>query len=264
MFFYFLHNVLPNFTLPPLNAMLLIIVGLIVIKQHQKIAYTLFVLSLILLYIQSTPFFVYNVAQLLELPPITKSRLEEAEAIVVLGGGTKTNTYEYNLQLMPNRWTMMRLEYTAYLARQYPNKIIVVSGGMVNNKKNAEADVMARILRNEYHIKNPIIIEDKSSNTNENAKFVSQMLKKLQIYNVIVITQAYHSIRASTLFNQYGLHATAAPTDYSGSYRNHSGYSSFIPNANAMHTCEMFLHEIYGYIIYITFKFHSDIHDNLL
>jgi uncharacterized SAM-binding protein YcdF (DUF218 family) len=249
-----IHRILQSFALPPLNVILIFIVGLLLVGWRRRSGLYLSWIALFLLYLQSTPFFVYGLANILEESSINAQKLQESQAIVVIGGGTRTNTPEYGGRLAPNSWTLTRLEYTAYLAKQYPNKIIVVSGGLENKNYNSEADIMARVLRNEFNVKNPIIIENKSRNTDENAKFVAQILQKMQIYNIALVTQAFHSMRATALFDKYGLHATAAPTGYIGmhlmSYKNIK-LASFVPNAETMHYCAQILHEIYGYVIYI-------------
>lgn len=253
MLLIFIHRLLQSFVLPPFNAMVILLFGLIILRWHRKTAVTAMVASLVILYLQSAPFLINLIAKVIEPQPLSQAALQDSQAIVVIGGGVQTNSYEYNLKLTPNGWTLLRLEYTAYLAKQYPNKIIVVSGGLDNGKQNSEADVMARVLKQEFQVTNPIIIEGKSRNTDENAKFVAQILKKLQIYNVVVVTQAFHANRATALFEKYGLHAVAAPTDFISNNRN-LDLLSFIPNSDSMHSCAQILHEIYGYIIYVNMQ----------
>jgi uncharacterized SAM-binding protein YcdF (DUF218 family) len=247
----FIHHLLQSFVLPPLNSVIIIIMGVGILKKKLDLGKIFILIGCITLYIQSTPFFVYTIAAILEQPTITKLELNKTQAFVVLGGGIRTNAYEYPEKFTPNSFTLMRLQYTAFLAKQYPNIPIIVSGGIASANNHSEAQIMKNTLQNNFNIINPILIEEKSRNTKENAKYVSQMLKELNYNNIAVITQAYHSSRATALFKQYGVNVIAAPTDYMGHYARIITVGNFIPDAGTMADCSALLHEILGYLIYV-------------
>ncbi|MFN8770390.1 MAG: YdcF family protein [Neisseriaceae bacterium] len=248
----FIHHLLQSFILPPLNAMTIIIIGLFYINRKRELGKTFITIGCIFLYFQSTPFFVYTLSGLIEKPQISQEELNKTQAIVVLGGGIRTNAYEYPEKFAPNSFTLIRLEYTAFLAHQAPDKLIIVSGGVASAKSHSEAEIMKNTLQNTFNITNPILVEEQSRNTNENAKYVAEMLKELKYNDIAIVSQAVHSTRAVALFKKYGIHAVAAPTDYMGHYTRNLNLGSFIPNAGTMSNCAALLHELLGYFVYIT------------
>lgn len=246
------HRLLQSLLLPPLNALLFIILGLILTWWGKLLSRGLVIFGVLLLYIQSTPFVAYQLTKLVEIPPVTKAELKKSQAIVVLGGGIKNTGYEYPIDAVSNSSTLVRLRYAAYLAHQYPTKLIVTSGGFTG-RRYSEASVMRDTLINTFGVKNLILIENKSRNTDENAKFVAQILQPMHINNVIIVTQAFHARRATALFKKYGMNAIAAPTDYSSNTDALTPQLAFVPTASAMQTTSMLLHEILGYLLYIDF-----------
>lgn len=205
--------------------------------------------GVIFLYIQATPFFSYHLSKSIELPPIKQSAVKNSQAIVVLGGGINNSSYEYPMGAVVKTSTLIRLDYAAYLAKQYPNKLIVTSGGYTGSKYT-EASVMRDTLITTFAVKNPILIEDKSRDTDENAEFVAKMLLAKGIHRVVVVSQAFHVRRAIMLFKKYGLEPIGASTDYVSSDDAHTKELMFVPNATAMAITARTLHETFGYLFY--------------
>ncbi|MBY0379445.1 MAG: YdcF family protein, partial [Burkholderiales bacterium] len=107
-------------------------------------------------------------------------------------------------------------------------------------------------LQNNFGVTNPILIEEQSRNTNENAKFVTNMIKELNYTDVVIVSQAFHSTRCLALFKRYGIDAIAAPTDYMGYHNRSITLANFIPDAGTLADCASLLHEVIGYFAYIT------------
>lgn len=250
-----MHRLLQSFALPPLNAMIIIVIGIILSYFNVKKLLSTFLIwtGIIFLYIQSTPFFAYHLTKLLEIEPITQDNINNSQAIIILGGGVKNTGYEYDWPIVSSNSTLVRLSYAAFLAKQYPDKLIITSGGYVG--PNTEAKVMRDTLINNFNVKNTIIMEQKSRNTAENAKFVAQILKDLGMNQVTIVTQAFHARRANALFRKQGVNSIVASTDY---YSNNDALTSqlaFIPNAHSMQITARTFHEILGYLLYIKLGF---------
>ena len=131
------------------------------------------------------------------------------------------------------------------------NKInlpVVVSGGKFFSKEEIEPEaVIAWRLLHRFGVPySDIIIEDKSRNTFENAKYTKE---KLNVKTVILITSAYHMHRSVEVFKKLGINVIPAPTDYKVS---NSGYNfrSFIPSAHALKTTTVAIKEYIGTIYY--------------
>ena len=242
------HRLLQSFFFPPFNCILIAILGLLLLRFFRKTGTIIISLAVFLLYIQSIPATAYILSKKYELPPLQMADLKTADAIVILGGGVNPNGFEYESGINVNLGTLVRLQYAASLAKLQPHKLIITSGGYTG--KVREANVMRDILRTSFGVKNPILVEPNSRNTDENAKFVANLLQPLHVNNVILITQAYHMRRSIMLFKKYGLNPTAGSTDYYVSEDALTPWLSFIPSAGSMLQVSVVFHEIVGYYVY--------------
>ena len=228
--------------LPPTSLILLALLGLWLSKHRPKFGRSLATLSLIILLILSLPVSGNALLQNLEMqPPISNSQLEQAQAIVVLGGGKYEHAPEYNHQDTVSRWTLERLRYGAYLQRQ-TGKSILVSGGTPFGG-HPEAETMAESLQEDFHAK-IIIIEDQSRDTAENAQFSARMLKERGITHIALVSQAWHLPRATALFEQHGLTVYPAPTGYT--HDDNEPINRWLPKASALEKSALALKEYLG------------------
>lgn len=242
------HRLLQSFLFPPLNAMLIMLVGIIMLLFKKKSSLLIISIGWIFLYVQSIPLTAYIISKNYELSPIQTEDFKLSQAIVILGGGINNSSLEYPSGINVNDGTAVRLNYAAYLAKQDPKKLIITSGGYTGSIR--EANVMRDKLITAYDVKNPIILENQSRNTDENAKFVADILLPMHIKNVVLVTQAFHMRRSMMLFKKYGLNPIAASTDYYSSYDALTPALTLIPNASAMRQISLVYHEILGYSVY--------------
>ncbi|MCX8515233.1 MAG: YdcF family protein, partial [Burkholderiales bacterium] len=196
-------------------------------------------------YLQSIPITALLISKISYYPPISFNQIKSNQAIVVVGGGVNKYGPEYSHKVSLSANTNIRLAYTAYIAKLNESIPIVVSGGYTGNIR--EANLMKEWLIDLYNVKNQIIIENKSRTTDENAKFVAQILIPQKITHIILVTQAYHMRRALMLFDKYHLIATPASTDYYSTYSAFTPVLAFIPSAGAMTQVAIMYHEILGY-----------------
>ena len=105
-------------------------------------------------------------------------------------------------------------------------------------------------LINSFNISNPTILENHSRNTNENAKYVAQIIREQHYKTVLLVTQAYHMRRAMMLFNNNAIYPIAAPTNFTYSDRAKTKELMFVPDAQAEYITARTLHEIFGYYLY--------------
>ncbi|WP_026580800.1 YdcF family protein [Bacillus sp. J33] len=94
-----------------------------------------------------------------------------------------------------------RLKAGLAIAKQYPNSKIIVTGG-VPKKGITEADAMSSWLISQGIEKDRIILENKSTDTVENALFTTEKLVKDGIRDVTLVTSASHMRRALTVFKE--------------------------------------------------------------
>jgi len=169
------------------------------------------------------------------------------QAIVVLGGGSSSYAPEYGVTGVVNTRTLIRLRYTAFLAKKIGLPILVSGGSVFGDVGKSEASLMASVLGDEFNI--PVRwLESKSRNTAENALFSKRVLEQDSVDNVVLITHAMHMNRAVKQFERVGLNVIPAPTSLPSNFE--FNVFSFLPSASALEMSSMVIHEWLGRLWY--------------
>ncbi|MCX7971541.1 MAG: YdcF family protein [Negativicutes bacterium] len=164
-------------------------------------------------------------------------------ALVVLAGGSYYNPPEYETENTVGDSTLRRLRYGAYLARRVPATVpVVVSGGNPHHDGGSVAEAMAAVLRDEFRLTNPLIIEDRSDDTWQNARYSWEILSGLQLTTVILVTDAWHMPRAVRSFVAQGFTVVPAPTAYTTSSRR--GWMDWLPSGAALRDSQNCFYEL--------------------
>lgn len=244
---WFVTNFIAAFLLPPLNLLLLLALGIILLYRRSKFAKPLIISAFCLLWIISMPYFAQNALHLLDgRTAVLDSRHKDAEAIVILGGGTYFHAPEYGGADTVGGTTLVRLRYGAKLQRE-TGKPILVTGGKPLGNSTSEAQQMRHTLEQEFKI--PVRwIEDASDNTFENARYSFQTLQKEGIKKIYLVTDAYHMPRSAETFRRVGFEVVEAPTAFNTDYK--TDLLSFLPSADALGGSKTFVHEIIGLLWY--------------
>lgn len=232
--------------LPPLGPWLLCALGLLIMHTASRrwrragcvIAWSGLLLSLAL----ATPAVVGPLLARIEpLAPISAEALQQAQAIVVLGGGRRAQSPEYGGADSVGPWTLERLRYAARLARR-SGLPVLVSGGAPGGGL-PEAVLMRETLEQDFGVA-VRWWEDRSRNTAENARFSAAMLKADGIERIALVTHAAHMPRAVAEFRAQGLSVAAAPTAWMGGGQH--GWLSLLPGPASAHAGWFALHELLG------------------
>ncbi|AMC33657.1 YdcF family protein [Janthinobacterium sp. B9-8] len=235
-------NAIAAWLLPPGLFLLLIAIGLFLISRKPRLARSLIASSLLLLTTLSMPL-VANALLLMVEPPALKFIPNDAIAIVSLGGGKRFTAYDQIEGETINNATLMRLRYTAQLAKKSKLPILVSGGKPLGGI--SEATLMADILQKEFNT--PVRwIESESVDTQENASLSAQLLPKNA--KIILVTQAVHMPRAQSAFTKQGFNVIPAATDYAN--QEPLSILSFMPKAQAMSNSSFALHELLGMLWY--------------
>ena len=94
-----------------------------------------------------------------------------------------------------------------------------------------------------------IMQENKSRNSHQNAVYTADMLKKLGINKILLVTSAFHMRRSEALFNSQGLEVIPAPTDYQRLVGPVT-MPGWLPSVSDLWQSTHALHEILGYWVY--------------
>jgi uncharacterized SAM-binding protein YcdF (DUF218 family) len=253
--FLFLSKLLPLLLYPLGVTIVLVLVGLWLIKRRRtKLASRLIIVGIWLLYISSTEL----VAQALTRSLEDQNRLGEiapADAIVVLGGGTKTGQAPRPLPEVSEAGD--RVIYAAKLYKDGKAPKIILSGGRVTWKgeQGSESADMA-ILLDLFGIPRGAILEDPTSlNTRQNALNVKQIVDQEGWRKLILVTSATHMPRSLAIFRRLGMDVVAAPTDFyttdDDRQVNAQGrLLSLLPDAEYLFLTSRSLKEYVGILVY--------------
>ncbi len=245
---WFFTNLLAAFLLPPLSLVLLGCLGWWLARRFRFAGNTIIITSIALLLGLSTG----AGSRLLVAPlenrslPVPNPKMVDAKAMVILGGGRSFAAPEDGNRDQPGTQTLARLRHGARLYRM-TGLPILVSGGAPDRGGESEAAVMARALREDFHI--PVRwIEGTSENTAQNATHAATMLREAGIDRVLLVTDAMHMSRAMQIFSKTSLMVVPAATDFRS--RKPLSVADFIPSAGGLQTSHYALHEWIGLVWY--------------
>jgi uncharacterized SAM-binding protein YcdF (DUF218 family) len=207
-------NTVSALLLPPLNLVVSGVAGFILRKRWPRIGGALCVGSLTTLIALSTGAGARLIVAPLEdmAVPLSPARASGAQAIVVLGGGRMKYAPEYGNQDVPSLATLARLRYSVKLHRE-TGLPILVTGGSPDGSRESEAELMARVLRDDFAT--PVKWLDQAyDNTAQNAQFSARLLAGQNIQRVLLVTDAMHMPRSQAIFMQNGLQVVPAPTTF--------------------------------------------------
>lgn len=257
--FLFLSKLLPVFLYPLGMSCLLMAIAIITFWKRPRWAAAALALSLTMLLLGSNGWVAIGLVRSLEWQNLPAGELPSAEAIVVLGGGTKP-------QLPPRPWVDVgeagdRILYGAQLHRQGKAPFLILSGGRVEWKGGGppESEDMAKIAR-AMGVPDSAILQDPTSlNTYENAVNVRKILEARGIKKrVLLVTSAMHLPRSLLIFKRQGIEAIPAPTDFLASVQDvqeltntpQSAFLSLLPDSYNLHKTSQALKEYIGILVY--------------
>lgn len=241
-------NAIRALILPPTSLFLLAFIGWLVQRRFRQPGRIVIFATLALSYVLCAP----AGADLLVRPlenqthPLADVGVSAAQAIVVLSAGRLEDAREYGGFDIPDYVTLGRLSYAARLQHQ-SGLPVLVSGGIPSRSGASHADAMARMLREEFLV--PVIwIDGRSENTEENARFSSEILLRNDVRRVLLVTDAMHMPRAERSFRHSGIDVIAAPTLFQRSTGLHP--SDFIPSVEGLRRSRYALYEMIGLLWY--------------
>jgi len=244
---WFTTNLIATFLMPPLSLLLALALGILLLYRRRRFARPLILASCVLLWVASTPYFAEGALHLLEARTTALGNAQQnAEAIVILGGGTYFHAPEFAGQDAIGDATLVRLRYGARLQRE-TGKPILVTGGTLLDNHLSEAQQMRTALKQDFSV--PVRwTEDNSENTFENAQYSFRILQQEGIRKIYLVTHAWHMPRAADAFRRAGFEVVEAPTAFTTRYRIDP--LAFLPQAGAMQDSKFFVHEVIGLFWY--------------
>lgn len=163
--------------------------------------------------------------------------------MVVLGGAVRPP--EVLGQAPDLKDTADRVWHAARLFHAGKAPVLVMSGGSVLAKSaTSEADVMRQFALDLGVPGVAIVLEERSRNTRENARFTAEILKAKGVDQILLVTSALHMRRAVSLFESQGLTVIPAATDHEA--RSRFSAIDWLPDAQALEGSARAMKEIVG------------------
>lgn len=255
--FLFLSKLLPLFIYPLGLACILLSIALILMWTNSNKTWIPVTLALTILLITSNSWVSLSLVRVLEWQN-TPTQLPQAEAIVILGGATKS-------QFFPRPGVDLseagdRLLYGAALYKQGLAPLIIVSGGRIawQGESSPESMDMAEILTYLGVPVSAIIQEPNSYNTHDNAVNVKRILQARGVKNILLVTSALHMPRSLAIFKNQKITVFAAPTDFLVSTNefqeiqssNKARLLALLPDSDSLQNFTSALKEYIGLIVY--------------
>lgn len=235
-------KLISSFLLPPLNFLILGILGLALLKARPAWGKKLLVLAIALMWLFSMPITGNLLGMLLEKDAAAAVVLPtSAQAIVVLGGGVYFGGPEFGAGTV-RKDTLERLRYAAILHRR-TRLPILVTGGDVEARGISEGKLMQRALEQDFQV--PVQwVEDKSRDTIQNAAYSKKILDANGVKTILLVTHGWHMMRSRQLFEQAGFKVLPAGTGFHS--LDHLTVIDFLPNVNGLDDSRIFFHEMIG------------------
>ena len=230
--------------LPPTGPMLVALFGVLLLRRAPRIGRALVWTGALTLVLLCLPVVAGILARPFDMKPLDLADAKRAQAIVVLGGGTRRAAPEYGGDTLGRR-TLERVRYGARVARE-TGLPVLVTGGVLPDVQSSEAALMREALEREYGV--PVRwAEDRSRNTRENARLSAPMLKAGGVTIAVLVAHAIDMPRAKAEFAAAGIEVIPAPTGLAA--RAPIQIGDFVPSAPALQASHDAVYEILANVV---------------
>ena len=163
------------------------------------------------------------------LPPAEPA----GDVIIMLGGGAMPDSPDVDGVGALCSSPANRLLTAVRLQRKLGVPILL-SGGQVYEDTGAEAKIARRILIDLGVPESKILVETRSINTTQNARYSAEILRAQGLTQPILVTSAFHMKRAVLNFEKQGVNVTPYPADYQVTHHPVFHYTKLRPQTEAL------------------------------
>jgi uncharacterized SAM-binding protein YcdF (DUF218 family) len=169
------------------------------------------------------------------------------DVILLLGGGVYDKTQDLTGMGAPSSSALSRIVTTVRLQKML-NIPVIVSGGKVYGFRAAEAPVLKRFLTDLGVPGHMVIVEDKSRDTIENARYAREICEQRGFVRPILVSSAYHLKRSVLSFTKAGLAVLPFPAGFKSWENRRYGLTDYLPNGLGL--TRLALKEYLGLLVY--------------
>ena len=163
------------------------------------------------------------------LPPAEPA----GDVIIMLGGGAMPDSPDVDGVGALCASPANRLLTAVRLQRKLGVPILL-SGGQVYEDTGAEAKIARRMLIDLGVPEEQILVETRSINTTQNARYSAEILRAQGLTQPILVTSAFHMKRAVLNFKKQGIDVVPYPADYQVTHHPVFHYTKLRPQTEAL------------------------------
>ena len=258
--FLFLSKFLP-LLIYPVGLVCVLLVAAILLRRRTRLLTALLLAALALVWLGGNRIVTMAAARSLEWRYAPPAAMPRADAIVVLGGATRAQSWPRPTDEVNEGADRLLYAYRLYRAGVAPH--LLLTGGnaafVTPQTPHSEAEAMADLLRTIGVPAEALWLEEASFNTYENALLSKPILEAQGADRVILVTSALHMPRAVAIFRKQGIEVVPAPTDYLVTQADWEHYLqpdpavqlfNLIPSADDLELTSQVLKEYIGIAIY--------------
>jgi uncharacterized SAM-binding protein YcdF (DUF218 family) len=225
--------------LPPTGLLLVSLAGLAIRQRYPRGGVALAWTGALGLLLLSMPVVAGFLVRTLDAsPPFDIAHAPEAQAIVILGGGSRRNAPEYGGDTV-NTLTLERVRYGAQLARVTHLPVLVTGGVVLGGEP--EARLMREVLEREFGV-GVRWSEEQSRTTHENAIKSAAVLRRAGIGTVVLVAHSFDMRRARAEFAAAGIASIPAATGIVAD--EPASVFDFLPGIGGLHTSYYAVYEL--------------------
>lgn len=245
---FYIDHFMETWLLPPGCNLLLALIGFLLWRlRWPKIGKSLMIISLLSLWLLSTPLIAQQMINYLQYqyPNLSPQQLasDKSAAIVILEASLNLETPEYGTPTVSDA-TLTRIRYAAFLHKKMQTPILV-SGNDPAHLSINQADYMAKALKDYFGV--PTQWKEPSGfNTAQEGILSAEMLKKSGVKKIYLVTHALHMPRAVYAFQHKGLEIIPAPTGYKSFESSLGRLSALLPSMEGLDYSSAALREYIG------------------
>ncbi len=170
-----------------------IVIGLLMNRTDSSNQKYIFIIALCVLLL--------IILKMREIYAAGKTKISAQKVIIVLGCRVRGDE--------PSLSLIKRVDAAYKFLLFNPESVAILSGGQGKDENISEAQCMQQLLYARGISKNRLILEDRSTSTDENIRFSLQIIETLDLdRNVAIATSEYHQKRAANICKKYGLNST--------------------------------------------------------
>lgn len=249
----YLSKIVPQFLMPLALSIELLLLGIFLLRRRPRAARALLALALFSVWVPATPRISDALLRGLETgyPVTAAAASREADAIVVLGGGTSGRSERQPEPDLGQSGSRLLHAFRLYRAGKAP-LLILSGGGLYAQKGDTEAEQMRQILGAWGVPTAAMVLEPRSMNTRENAVETLRIARQRGLRRLLLVTSAFHMPRALGLFRKLAgdLELVPSPTGQYSAHPRPYLLWDLLPDAGSLANSTLALRERLGYFMY--------------